>query len=138
MADYAADVVGLLDKLDIEKATFTGHSMGGYVALAVARAYPERVLGLGLVSSQALADTPERKAGRNQEAEAIMTNGVKEVAEEMSGKLTAKPNLQIWLKELILHQHPEGLARALRAMAERPDYCHCWLDLIIRLCWCMD
>ncbi|MGD0750542.1 MAG: alpha/beta hydrolase [Anaerolineales bacterium] len=121
MADCAVDVAGLLDHLNIKKTAIAGHSMGGYVALAFVSAYPERVLGLGLVSSQALADTPERKAGRNQEADAILTNGVREVAESMPGKLTAKPDLQGWLRELILRQRPEGLAGALRAMAERPD-----------------
>ena len=43
------------------------------------------------------------------------------MAESMPGKLTAKPDLQGWLRELILRQRPEGLAGALRAMAERPD-----------------
>jgi len=95
--------------------------MGGYAALAFASAYPKRVLGLGLVSSQALADTPEGKAGRYKQAEAILANGVREVAEGMSGKLTAKPQLQSWLKELILQQPSKGLAQALHAMAERPD-----------------
>ena len=121
MADYAADVAGLLDQLNIQKAAVAGHSMGGYVALAIARAYPSRVLGLGLVSSQVLADTPENKAGRYQQANAIMANGVKDVAESMSAKLSNRPDLQAWLKDLILKQSPAGLAGALRAMAERPD-----------------
>jgi pimeloyl-ACP methyl ester carboxylesterase len=121
IADCAADVAGLLDYLNIVKTAIAGHSMGGYVALAFMRAYPERVLGLGLISSQALADAPERKAGRYQEAEAILANGVREVGESMPGKLTAKPDLQAWLKQLILRQRPEGLAGALQAMAERPD-----------------
>jgi len=62
----------LLDQLDIQKAAVAGHSMGGYVALAFAHVYPRRVLGLGLVSSQALADPPERKAARYQEAEHVL------------------------------------------------------------------
>jgi 3-oxoadipate enol-lactonase len=121
MSDYAADVAGLLDSLKIEKAVIAGHSMGGYVALAFAHTYPERMLGLGLVASQALADPPERKAARYQEAEHVLASGVKDVAEGMSVKLTADPSLQARLKTLILHQRPEGLAEALRAMAERPD-----------------
>ena len=121
MTDYAADVAGLLDLLDIEKAVVVGHSMGGYVALAFVRAYPGHVLGLGLVSSQAHADTPENKTGRYRQAETILASGVREVAEGMSGKMTTRPDLQTWLKELILRQRPEGLAAALRAMAERPD-----------------
>jgi len=121
MSDYAADVAGLLDQLKIQKAALVGHSMGGYVALAFARLYPGRLLGLGLVSSQVLADTPENKAGRIRQADAILANGVREVAESMPGKLTARPELQAWLKELILYQAPEGLAQALHAMADRPD-----------------
>ena len=121
MSDFAADVAGLLDRLDIEKAAITGHSMGGYVALTFAHAYPRRTLGLGLVSSQALADTPENKAARYQQAENILAHGVREVAEGMPLKLTANPALQVRLKELILRQSPDGLAGALRAMAERAD-----------------
>ena len=121
MADYAADLAGLLDRLGIDKAAVAGHSMGGYVALAFARLYPQRIPGLGLVASQALADPPEKKAGRYQEAEHILAHGVNDVAEGMSIKLTANPRLQVALKELILRQRPEGLAGALRAMAERQD-----------------
>ena len=121
ISEFAADVADLLDQLKIEKAAVAGHSMGGYAALAFARAYPDRLLGLGLVSSQALADSPETKAGRYKQAEAILANGVRDVAENMSAKLTSKPDLQAWAKALILRQPPEGLARALRAMAERSD-----------------
>lgn len=121
MADYAADVAGLLDQLAIQKAAIVGHSMGGYAALAFVRAHPRRVLGLGLISSQTLADTPEKKTARYQEAEHVMAEGVKDVAEGMSVKLTEDVRLQGKLKELILRQRPEGLAGALRAMADRPD-----------------
>jgi 3-oxoadipate enol-lactonase len=121
MADLAADIAGLLTALDIWQAAIAGHSMGGYVALAFARAYPQRVLGLGLVASQVLADTPEKKAGRYQEADDILAHGVRTVAEGMSVKLTGDPGLQARLKALIMRQRPEGLAGALRAMADRPD-----------------
>ena len=121
MADLAADIAALLGVLNIWKAVIAGHSMGGYVALAFARAYPQRTLGMGLVASQVLADTPEKKAGRYQEANDILAHGVREVAEGMSVKLTADPGLQAKLRILILRQRPEGLAGALRAMAERPD-----------------
>ena len=121
MADYAADIAALLGALGIWQACIAGHSMGGYVALAFARAFPQRTLGLGLVASQVLADTPERKAGRYHEADDILARGVREVAEVMSVKLTPDAGLQSKLKALILQQRPQGLAVALRAMAERPD-----------------
>jgi pimeloyl-ACP methyl ester carboxylesterase len=40
-----ADMVGLLDALDIEKAVFAGHDWGGFVAWAMPVLYPERTLG---------------------------------------------------------------------------------------------
>ena len=121
IADLAADIAGLLDQLDIEKAVTAGHSMGGYVSLAFARAYPERVLGLGLVASQALADSPERKQGRYETAAEVMKTGVKPVAESMSAKLTPDERVQAFVHALIAKQQPAGLAGALKAMAERDD-----------------
>ncbi|MCC6138823.1 MAG: alpha/beta hydrolase [Bdellovibrionaceae bacterium] len=42
-ADYAADLIGLLDGLGWDKCTLIGHSMGGRVAVEAAYLYPERV-----------------------------------------------------------------------------------------------
>ena len=121
LTDLAADLAALLDQLGIARAAVVGHSMGGYVALAFAGLYPGRVLGLGLVASQALADPPDRKAMRYQTAGQVDENGVAEVAASMPEKLTADPALQVKLKELILRQAPAAVAAALRAMAGRPD-----------------
>jgi pimeloyl-ACP methyl ester carboxylesterase len=117
----AEDLAALLGYLKIKKVVVIGHSMGGYVALAFARAYSESLLGLGLVASQALADSPEKKASRYQEAEHILSHGVGDVAADMSTKLTDNPILQAHLKNLMMKQHPQGLAEALKAMAERHD-----------------
>src|SRR5882672_9284921 len=40
---HAGDVALLLDTLAIERATIVGSSMGGYIALAFARRYPDRL-----------------------------------------------------------------------------------------------
>ena len=121
LTGMAEDIAALLDTLKINKAAMVGHSMGGYVALAFARGFPKRLLGLGLVASQGLADSPEKKAGRYQEAEHILAQGVTETANDMATKLTDNHNLQAQLKELILKQNPQGLAGALKGMAERQD-----------------
>ncbi len=121
MSDMAADIAGLLDHLGIEKAVIAGHSMGGYISLAFARAYPERMSGLDLVASQALADPPERKRGRYEAAAEIMKSGVGAVAESMPGKLTPDERVQALVRSLIARQSPAGLAGALKAMAERDD-----------------
>lgn len=121
ITDMATDIVGLLDHLGIEKTAIAGHSMGGYVALAFVRAYPERVMGLGLFASQALADSPERKQGRYDAAAEIMKTGVEPVAESMSTKLTPAERVQAYARDLIAAQRPAGLAGALKAMAEREE-----------------
>lgn len=121
IADMADDVIALLDALHVEKAAFVGHSMGGYIALAIARKHKERVAGLGLVSSQALADTPERKAGRYATAQQVGELGTVVVADAMAAKLSANPQHVAPLRELILRQSAAGMMGALMAMAERPD-----------------
>jgi 3-oxoadipate enol-lactonase len=131
LTDMAADLASLLDLLKIKKIALAGHSMGGYIALAFASVYPDRLLGLGLVASQALADSPERKAARYQEAEDVLAHGVEQVAAGMSLKLTDDPRIQAQLKELILGQRPQGLAGGLRAMAERSDSMKLLADLNI-------
>jgi pimeloyl-ACP methyl ester carboxylesterase len=116
----AADLAALLDSLKIQKTYLAGHSMGGYVALAFTRAYPERVLGLGMVSSQVAADSPESKAKRYATVGEVAVNGVSAVA-GMSEKLSANPAHVAFFREMILRQRPGGVIGALKAMAERPD-----------------
>ena len=57
---YAADVLGLMDGLGLERAVIGGHSMGGAIALTLAVNHPDRLAGLLLMSSGArLRVTPE-------------------------------------------------------------------------------
>jgi pimeloyl-ACP methyl ester carboxylesterase len=53
VADFAGDLVALMDAKGIAKATLAGHSMGGFIAQYTAIAYPERVDRLVLVSTGA-------------------------------------------------------------------------------------
>ncbi len=46
--DWSDDVQALLDTLEVERALFVGHSMGGGVVMQVAIDHPERVAGLVL------------------------------------------------------------------------------------------
>jgi 3-oxoadipate enol-lactonase len=121
MDDYASDIAGLLDRLGIQKAAIVGHSMGGYVALAFARLYPDRVSGLGLVSSQVLADPPERKEGRYKSAAEVSANGIGSVVEAMKGKFTSDEQLQAYARASMERQQPAAYIGALKAMAERAD-----------------
>lgn len=120
--DFANDIAGLLDHLGLEKAAFAGHSMGGYVALAFAKEYPQRVSGLALVSSQAAADAPERKAGRYKTARDVAEKGVDVVADAMTPKLSANEKVQEFTNLLMKAQSRAGVVGALKAMAEREDF----------------
>lgn len=51
VGDMAADGVGLLDALGIERAHIVGASMGGMIAQMIAATYPERVLSLSSIMS---------------------------------------------------------------------------------------
>lgn len=55
--DSLADgIIGLLDKLGIEKAIWAGSSFGGYLAQAAAKKYPERTEALCLMSTAAASE----------------------------------------------------------------------------------
>ena len=62
-ASIAAMADALLATLP-DRFTLAGHSMGGYVALAVAARAPDRLAGLALLSTSARADSDEQRAGR--------------------------------------------------------------------------
>lgn len=121
LIEYASDMARLLEQLKIRKAYVVGHSMGGYVGLAFVREFAGQVAGLGLISSQAAADTPERKAARQETARQVMVQGVEAVAEGMASKLSAEPDVQAFVREVMVRQRSLGLSVALDAMAGRLD-----------------
>lgn len=118
----AEDLRQLLDDLEIEKVVLVGHSMGGYVCLAFAQAYPERLAGFGLIASQAEADTSEKRQGRYHTLDEVKSKGVRVVADSMAPKLTAQAEMVEPLRQLMLHVATvNGVTGALQGMAERPD-----------------
>ena len=121
MEDMASDIAGLLDYLGIQKTAIAGHSMGGYVALAFARLYPERVTGLGLVSSQVLADTPAKREDRFKTAAEVAENGPASIVEAMTPKFTNDPRLQEFARSSMELQQPAAYIGTLKAMGERVD-----------------
>ena len=43
MKEHAADIIGLMDALHIDKTILAGHSFGGFLALYLAKFFPDRV-----------------------------------------------------------------------------------------------
>lgn len=126
METLARDVLALLDALGVKRAVILGHSMGGYVTLAAAKLAPERFLALGLVSSQAAADTEEGRQGRLKMAGKVAAEGSSAVAEAMLPRLFA-PGLAAGhpvveeVRQIILSSPRVGIIGSLNGMAVRPN-----------------
>jgi pimeloyl-ACP methyl ester carboxylesterase len=131
MLEMAEDVVELWDTLGIEKSVIGGHSMGGYVALALARYFPERLAGLALIASRTNADAPDKKTARLASIEDVRKNGVREAVSGMPAKLSYNNNVRERCREIVLDASPVGVMGTLAAMADRPDSLDLFLNLEI-------
>jgi len=119
----ARDVLVLLDSLQIEKAVWVGHSMGGYITLAAWRLAPERFAGFGMVASNYLADSAEAKAKRYEIAEKVSQIGSEAAVNPklfLEGAPTDAPMIE-QAHQIMLNTAPAGIIGSLQAIAERPD-----------------
>jgi pimeloyl-ACP methyl ester carboxylesterase len=120
-------VIALLDRLGIARAVIAGVSMGGYVALAIARRHPQRLAGLGLVDTKAEADADEARSNRERIAAAVEGEaGTRALAPMLEGllgptSLARRPGLVARVRDGLATARPEGVAWSQRAMAARPD-----------------
>lgn len=72
--ELMADVVNeLLKHLNKRKCHLIGHSMGGYVALAFAEKFADKMYSLSLVCSNARADSKEKKLDRTKAIQLVKT-----------------------------------------------------------------
>lgn len=123
METLASDIATTLDALAIERAAFVGHSLGGYVALAFARMFTERVARLALVCSRIAADTQEIAENRRKNADSIERDGA--IPPEMTPRLLApetlsqRPEIAERAAEIARRIDPRGAAAMLRGMAMR-------------------
>lgn len=125
--EFMAQVVKVvLDELEVEKASFVGHSMGGYVCLAFAEKYLERVQKIILMNSTPEADTEERKVYRDRAVKLVKKNRSKYVSMAISNLITSENN-RIFKTEIdelkkdaqLLSE--EGIVAALEGMKIRTD-----------------
>ncbi len=110
-----------------EQVRVIGHSMGGYITLALAEQFPEFIHAIGLVHSSAYADDDAKKASRLKSIEFIKANGAYEFLK------TAIPGLfgPVWTPghedaiEALIQKGkqltPAALIKYYQAMIARPE-----------------
>ena len=119
-----------LAQQQFDEVFIIGHSLGGYVTLALAEHHPERLKAFGLLHSTALADDDEKKDSRNKTVEFVKKRGVQVFAESFVSQLFYLKNRQRLEKEIdevtqiAASTSQETLISYMEAMRDRPDRTH--------------
>lgn len=122
MAACAERALSALDDVGVDRVVVCGLSMGGYVAFELWRRARERIMGLILANTRAVADPPEGVEARRALARRLLSEGnvlavepPPLLAEDAPGELQER--VRGWIAE----QSAEATAAAALGMAERPD-----------------
>lgn len=122
---YAEAIKATLIAAGEEKAVIIGHSMGGYIALALAQNSPEIFSGLGLFHSSAVEDDEEKRSGRTKTAEFINEHGsaayMRTAVDNYVSDEEKHANLLKDLLEKAAKFDAETMTQQVLAMRERPD-----------------
>ncbi len=123
MADAVHEI---LVHLQINKATFLGHSMGGYVSLEFCRKFPIMTQGLVLLNSTPEADSEERKKNRDRSIKIIRKNKSSYISMAISN-LLSKKNSKRYLEQIenlkneAMTFSEDGIIASLEGMKIRTD-----------------
>lgn len=110
--ELVADLEALRAKLDIEKAHFIGHSLGGMIGPAYARLYPDRVKALGLLSTAAFR-TPDDSAKVKAVVTAMEQKGIPQVLGTLADR---------WFTDRFQAEHADRIeARKAQVVATDPE-----------------
>jgi pimeloyl-ACP methyl ester carboxylesterase len=126
MAQLAADVLALLDHLEIEEAVFAGCSIGGYVLLELWRTAPERIGGLVFVCSKPQPDAEANLAKRAAGIAQLRAEGAGALFDGMAQTLTGttarqrRPEIVAELRARMTLT-PEAAVAVQAGLATRPD-----------------
>lgn len=127
MEHMAGAVDAVLQERKIDKCLIVGHSMGGYVSLAFAKAYPEKLAGLCLFHSTPNPDSEEKRANRDREIELVTTGKKELIIKSFIPAAFAKENLKRcadMVEEatlIAISTDEKGVVACLNGMKHRPD-----------------
>jgi len=122
----ADDLKGLLSHLGLRRVTLVGFSMGGYVAFAFYRKYPDSVKSLVLADTRPQPDSPETKQGREATAQTVLWEGTAGTAKALTPRMLApasqqNPALVQSVQDMMTSTSVNGWVGDLRGLAARPD-----------------
>ncbi|HSN68685.1 MAG TPA: alpha/beta fold hydrolase [Thermoanaerobaculia bacterium] len=124
---YAEGILRIMDEKGIRSAVVAGLSMGGYIALSVARQAMERLCGLILIDTRETPDAPEARAKRFESIEAVRAAGTGSVVEAMLPKMLTEATMKQdtekagAVRRIMESASKDGVIAALGAMARRGD-----------------
>ena len=121
---FARDALQLADHLGHEQFILAGHSMGGYIALALAETQPERLAGLVLVTSNARADTPEKRESRLEEVSRVRVEGMQNIGKTLIQRMMPEGEFiqpDEHMCDVVLNSPSAGFSNVQTAIAHRPN-----------------
>ena len=127
MDEVAGAVHAILEAEGTGKVFLAGHSMGGYVTIAFADLFPEKLSGYALVHSTPFADTKEKRDNRDREISLVLRGKKRQIVMVNIPKAFATQNLDRMhrqverLKHMALICPDDGIIALLNGMKERPD-----------------
>jgi len=127
MRSHAADIKELMDARGIGKVVMCGLSMGGYIAMAFAERWPDRLAGIILCNTRSNADDEDGVAARHEMAHNAREKGMDVIARGMVPNLlgpathSEHPEVAGLVTRIIARQRPETVAATALGMAQRPD-----------------
>ncbi|HTT47884.1 MAG TPA: alpha/beta fold hydrolase [Pseudolabrys sp.] len=103
-----------------------GLSMGGYIAFAMLRQAPERIVKLALLDTSARADTAEQTEGRKTQIAIARSGRYGEIPDlaiprYLNAKHQRDERLTAIVRQMILETGPDAFVRQLQAIMSRPD-----------------
>lgn len=122
----AEAVFTVAENLSLQNALLLGHSMGGYVCMAILEKYPALADGIILLNSTPARDSPEKKESRDRAITLAEKNKSAFVSMAINNLLPPDQHQKFQkelneLKSRALHFPVDGITAALRGMKVRPD-----------------
>lgn len=116
-----------LDSMNLQQISIAGHSMGGYIGLAMAEQQPQRISEFWLINSHACADGVMKQQNRTRLIELVKEKGTTPFLDGFHQNLFSAVNREKYesvtslLKERAKSIRPETVIQSSISMRDRPD-----------------